>query len=312
MQSVRKIICLLVAIGFLLSLNMAKTFAEGSAMTDWDREIISATGYGVGDPARAKNPGHLRIMAHQAAILDGYRRLAEQGQGIQVSGNSSIADNISTGDVVSGQFEAVVKRARIVSESYDEYNNCTVVMEVPLFGVTNSIAKAVFKPVEKEAFPQPTININVDNSVNQTVNQTVNQSQTINQNQTVNNGTSSAQENTNVSTVSAGGYTGLIVDCSGLGLKPVMSPVIRNANQQPIYGYKNLDYDRVIAHGMASYTTSMSGNVSRAGSNPLIVKAVSLAEHNSYPVLSMNDSNKVLSANQSSHFLEMCAVVFVR
>ena len=174
MQSVRNLICLLVVTGFLLSLNMAKTFAEGSAMTDWDREIISATGYGVGDPARAKNPGHLRIMAHQAAILDGYRRLAEQGQGIQVSGNSSIADNISTGDVVSGQFEAVVKRARIVSESYDEYNNCTVVMEVPLFGVTNSIAKAVFKPVEKEDFPQPTININVDNSVNQTVNQTVN------------------------------------------------------------------------------------------------------------------------------------------
>ncbi|MBP3781434.1 MAG: hypothetical protein ILA30_07190, partial [Selenomonas sp.] len=168
------------------------------------------------------------------------------------------------------------------------------------------------KPVEKEAFPQPTININVDNSVNQTVNQTVNQSQTINQNQTVNNDTAPAQENTNVSTVSAGGYTGLIVDCSGLGLKPVMSPVIRNADQQAIYGYKNLDYDRVIAHGMASYTTSLSGNVSRAGNNPLIVKAVSLAEHNSYPVLSMNDANKVLTANQSSHFLEMCAVVFIR
>ena len=58
MQSVRNLICLLVVTGFLLSLNMAKTFAEGSAMTDWDREIISATGYGVGNPARAKNPGH--------------------------------------------------------------------------------------------------------------------------------------------------------------------------------------------------------------------------------------------------------------
>lgn len=97
-----------------------------------------------------------------------------------------------------------------------------------------------------------------------------------------------------------------------MGLQPVMSPVIRNANQQPIYGYKNLDYDRVIAHGMASYVTSMSGNVSRAGSNPLIVKAVSLAEHNSYPMLSEHDANMVLPANQSSHFLEMCAVVFVR
>lgn len=310
MRMIRYIVCFWVVVGFLVSVNITKTFAEGSAVTDWDREIISGTGYGVADPARAKNPGHARIMAHQAAVLDAYRRLAEQGQGIQISGNSSIADNISTGDVVSGQFEAVVKRAKIVSESYDEYNNCTVVMEVPLFGVTNSIAKAVFKPVEKEEFPKPTININVDNSVHQ--NQTVNQNQTINQNQTVNNGSAPVQEKTNNNTISAGGYTGLIVDCRGLGLKPVMSPVIRNENQQAIYGYKNLDYDRVIAHGMASYTSSMTGNVSRAGSNPLVVKAVSVTEHNSYPVLSMNDANMVLTANQSAHFLEMCAVVFIR
>ena len=280
MESLRKIICFLVVIGFLLSLNMPQTFAAGSAMTDWDREIITGTGYGVADPAKAKNPGHARIMAHQAAMLDAYRRLAEQAKGIHITANSSISDNISTGDVVVGEVDAVVKRARVVSENYDEYGNCSVVMEVPLFGVNNSIAKAVLKPVAKEAFPAPTVN---ETTIQSTVNVTI-----------------------------TGGYTGLIIDCSGLGLKPVMSPVIRNANQQPIYGYKNLDYDRVIDKGMASYASGMNGNLSRAGSKPLIIKAVRVEDHNSYPVVDTVDADRILLENQKSHFLDNCAVVFVR
>ena len=280
MKSFRKIIYFLAVIGFLLSLNIPKTFAAGSAMTDWDREIITGTGYGVADPAKAKNPGHARIMAHQAAMLDAYRRLAEQAKGIHVTATSSISDNISTGDVVVGEVDAVVKRARVVSENYDEYGNCSVVMEVPLFGVNNSIAKAVLKPVVKEAFPAPTVN---ETTIQSTVNVTI-----------------------------TGGYTGLIIDCSGLGLKPVMSPVIRNANQQPIYGYKNLDYDRVIDKGMASYASGMNGNLSRAGSKPLIIKAVRVEDHNSYPVVDTVDADRILLENQKSHFLDNCAVVFVR
>lgn len=280
MESLRKIICFWAIIGFLLSLNMPQTFAAGSAITDWDREIITGTGYGVADPAKAKNPGHARIMAHQAAILDAFRRLAEQAKGIHITANSSISDNISTGDVVVGEVDAVVKRARVVSENYDEYGNCSVVMEVPLFGVNNSIAKAVLKPVVKEAFPAPTVN---ETTIQSTVNVNI-----------------------------TGGYTGLIIDCSGLGLKPVMSPVIRNANQQPIYGYKNLDYDRVIDKGMASYASGMNGNLSRAGSKPLIIKAVWVEDHNSYPVVDTVDADRILLENQKSHFLDNCAVVFVR
>ena len=280
MKLLGKFICIFVGIGFWISLNMVHSFAAGSAMTDWDREIITGTGYGVADPGKAKNPGHARIMAHQAAMLDAYRRLAEQAKRIHITANSSISDNISTGDVVVGEVDAVVKRARVVSENYDEYGNCSVVMEVPLFGVNNSIAKAVLKPVAKEAFPAPTVN---ETTIQSTVNVTI-----------------------------TGGYTGLIIDCSGLGLKPVMSPVIRNANQQPIYGYKNLDYDRVIDKGMASYASGMNGNLSRAGSKPLIIKAVRVEDHNSYPVVDTVDADRILLENQKSHFLDNCAVVFVR
>ena len=245
--------------------------AGGSAATDWENDIITATGYGAPSD-RAKNPGHKKILAHQAAMLDGYRRLAEQAKGIHITADSSIADNVSTGDIVTGAVDAVIKRAKVVSESYDEYGNCSLTMEVPLYGVSNSIARMALKPVEQEAFPAPSVNTDITVTAN---------------------------------------YTGLIVDCRGMGLKPTMSPVIFNTSQQAIYGYKNLAYDNVVASGMASYVVSMNGNVSRAGSNPLIVKAVRLERNNSYPVVSVADADRILLENQKSHILDRCAVVFI-
>ena len=283
------------AICFVLCLGVGTLFAaQGSAVTDWENDIISGTGYGT-PPDRAKNPGHARILAHQAAMLDAYRRLAEQAKGIHITADSTMEDNIMSGDIVAGEVDAVIKRAKIVpgSETYDEYGNCTVTLEVPLYGVTNSIAKVALKPVAKEAFPAPSVNVSVSVGTSTEV--------------------TSSSATAPVGNVTATGvYTGLVVDCSGLGLQPVMSPVIRNTEQKPIYGYKNLDYDKVISNGMASYANGMSGNKSRAGNNPLVVKAVSVENHNSYPVISTADANKVLTENQASHFLDNCAVVFVR
>jgi len=90
-----------------------------------------------------------------------------------------------------------------------------------------------------------------------------------------------------------------------------MSPVIKNAEGTPIYGYKNLDYDKVITNGMAGYTTDIS-RAARAGSNPLVVRAVSLDNHNGNPVLSVADANRVLIENGATGFLDSARVVFLR
>ena len=90
-----------------------------------------------------------------------------------------------------------------------------------------------------------------------------------------------------------------------------MSPVIKNANGTPIYGYKNLDYDKVISSGMAGYTEDIT-NSPRAGSNPLVVRAVSLENHNGNPVISVADANRVLMENNVTKFLDKTNVVFVR
>ncbi|WP_315437226.1 LPP20 family lipoprotein [uncultured Selenomonas sp.] len=107
-----------------------------------------------------------------------------------------------------------------------------------------------------------------------------------------------------------GGYTGVIIDCTGLGLRPAMSPVIKAENGQPIYGYKNLDVDKVVASGMASYAHS-DAEATRAGANPLHLRAVSV-DHNANPVLSAGDANRLLLENSASGFLDATNVVFLR
>ena len=107
-----------------------------------------------------------------------------------------------------------------------------------------------------------------------------------------------------------GGYTGVIIDCTGLGLRTAMSPVIKAENGRPIYGYKNLDSDKVVASGMASYARS-DADATRAGANPLRLRAVSI-DNGANPVLSANDANRLLLENNASGFLDATNVVFLR
>ncbi|MBR0101880.1 MAG: hypothetical protein IJQ01_00100 [Selenomonadaceae bacterium] len=105
-------------------------------------------------------------------------------------------------------------------------------------------------------------------------------------------------------------YTGLIVDCRGLGLKTAMSPTIKNINGTKIYGHKNLDVDKIIAMGMVDYVSD-SGRVERAGTNPLIIRAVALDNFNRDPVVSLEDSNRILVENYATKFLKALKVVFL-
>ncbi|MBR0260811.1 MAG: hypothetical protein IJQ85_03355 [Selenomonadaceae bacterium] len=107
-----------------------------------------------------------------------------------------------------------------------------------------------------------------------------------------------------------GDYTGLVIDCRGLGLKTAMSPVVKNANGTKIYGHKNLDVDKMISMGMVDYVNDPE-KISRAGKNPLVVKAIALDNFNCDPVVSIEDSNRILIENYVTKFLKDLNVVFL-
>lgn len=309
---------LMLVLGLLLVLPATSGLA---AEVDWDGGKIVAQGMGVA-PSNAVNPAQARIMARRAAVVDGYRQLAEAVRGVNVDAETKVENMMVSSDVVKTKVSAMVKGARVIAEGPIPGGGYQVTMEVGMFGVSNSVAQAVLpKPPVVQAFPEPVpavtpsappapavqVNVNVDAKASLPAPPPVPvpappaapaapvapQQPAVTSNPT-----------------SVGGYTGLVVDCRGLGLKPVMSPVIKNADGQAIYGASNLDYDKVIAEGMASYTTNPS-SISRAGSNPLMVKAVSLDNHNGNPVLSVADANLVLMENSKTSFLNNLKVVFL-
>ena len=241
-------------------------------------------------------------MARRAAGVDGYRQLAESINGVQVDAESTVEDLVITSDIVRTKVSALVRGAQVISERPVE-GGYEVTMKIAMFGSSNSLAEAVMpSETKREPFPTPVQSVapsqpayDSSTSIDIRIDVTSKQPAPI-----------AAPNNDAI-----GGYTGLIVDCRGLNLNPVMSPVIKNADGESIYGHKNLDPDYVIANGMASYTADINMS-DRAGNNPLVVKAVSLENHNGYPVLSTADANRVLIENKASGFLDKTKVVFVR
>ena len=104
-------------------------------------------------------------------------------------------------------------------------------------------------------------------------------------------------------------YTGLIVDCRGLNISQAFAPAIKSVDGVEIYAYKNIGYSTTVSKGMVEYSDTL--NAPRAGNSPLIVKAVKISDKCDV-VVSTEDSDKILSANQLTNFLKDCAVVFVR
>ena len=283
----RRIIGLLAAC-LLLLCNVAM-----AAGADFELNRVEADGFGL-PPDYAVSAAQARLMARRAAISDAQRNLAEQIAGVQVDSETTVQNLQISSDIVKTRVSALLKGAKVISESYED-GACHVVIALPLYGVNNSLASAVLpRTTRREAFPA-TILPEPDEPM-----YTPTQPET-----------TTTPTTTTITNRQSGTYTGIIVDCTGLDLRTAMSPVIKTTAGEPIYGYKNLDSKKVIKNGMAGYASSYSGNVSRAGSNPLIVKAVGV-DHYFNPVVNVADAKIILEENGYTHFLDNCAVVFIR
>lgn len=283
----RKILGLLTA---CLLLMCSVAMAAGA---DFELNRVEADGFGL-PPDYAISGAQARLMARRAAISDAQRNLAEQIAGVQVDSETTVQNLQISSDIIKTHVSALLKGAKVISESYED-GACHVVMALPLYGVSNSLASAVLPhTTHRESFPTTILPEPDEPQYTPTQPETT----TIPTTSTITNRQS-------------GTYTGIIVDCTGLGLRPAMSPVIKTTAGEKIYGYKNLDSKKVIKNGMAGYASSFSGNVSRAGSNPLIVRAVGV-DHYFNPVVNVADAKIILEENGYTHFLDNCAVVFIK
>jgi len=110
-------------------------------------------------------------------------------------------------------------------------------------------------------------------------------------------------------------YTGLIVDCRGLGVVPSLHPLILVEDQfKMIYGPDSIKSRDIYMNGVVLYTDTpaRARNNERAGNNPLTVKAVSAAgQIPTNVVVTVADAKTIMSADLDTQILSRANVIFV-
>ncbi|MBQ1511654.1 MAG: LPP20 family lipoprotein [Selenomonadaceae bacterium] len=137
----------------LLAMTMASAFASDGV--DWENQKVIVTGMGIAPPT-AVNAAQARMLARRAAVVDGYRQMAEQINGVQVDAESTVENMMILSDIVRTKVSACIKGARVLDEQILPDGSYAVRMEVPMFGSSNSLAAAVLqRPAMRQPFPAP-------------------------------------------------------------------------------------------------------------------------------------------------------------
>ena len=259
---------------YLLAAVLILCSSVASAETDISSGTIQAEGIGAAaQPAAA---------GYRAAKVDAYRNLLETIKGVSLDAETTVEMAFTVSDTIKTKVAGTVQGARVVKQ-YKDADGYHVILEAPMYGV-NSVAAAVIDAVIPPAhvpapLPEPA--------------------------------QFSPAAPPALPAPSGGNYTGVVVDCSGLGLSTAMAPGIFSENLEIVYGLENFSREQVVNRGYVGYSKSVDSGTGRAGVNPLVVKAVSIHKFVN-PVISGEDAAKILAANKSAGFLAAGNVVFVK
>ncbi len=83
---------------------------------NWTEQIIEAKGEAAIDNDRFKNPAQARLMAQRGAVVVAQRNLLEIIKGVNVTGETTVEDMITTRDFIYSRVDGVIKGAQLVGE----------------------------------------------------------------------------------------------------------------------------------------------------------------------------------------------------
>jgi hypothetical protein len=283
---------LFLAITFLVTLSAQDNFIgdvfENGSINYGDR-TIQAIGIGF-IPENVINAGQARRSAMRIAKQDALRQLIEIVNGVNVTSETTVSGAMFD-DVIKTQVQGAIRGARQIGQpKYLSDTSVEVVYEVKMADISR-----VLLPMAEKA---PTLTFD---DTNVTVSGTV----------------AAAPEQHQAGTdtgVKSGGVTGIIIDGTGLGLRPAMSPRILNQSGSVVYGPGQYSRDYAAANGVAGYAKSLDQAKSdtRVQGNPLIIRAASTSGSTSADVIISNaDAGKLAVADGAAGLLKNCRVMFV-
>lgn len=256
---------------------------------DWSNECYYATGEGT-IPSNNEEPNRARahLKAKGYARMQAISNILIAIDGTSISSTTSGKDYIAQDPQLRQTIEGYVSKAELVSDKQQITSGDTVVVatvRMPLYG-ENGIGSAILKSMQRQDTDAP---VSVEKCA--------------------------GLKEPSIPTGISGPFTSLIVDAGGLNLHKSISPRIRLANGSEIWGKLNTNIGILQGRGTVAYAGSIdeAKQHSRAGNNPLIVKAISRAGNLFMcdAVITDLDADRISRENKTSGFLDNFNVIFV-
>ena len=206
----------------------------------WEERKIIATGIGSPNPDAAPAAQHAGAL--RAARLLALRNAIELVKGIFINSSSTVENFMSTSGVVTTQVSGFVKGFQQSGrERYMSDGSVEVTMEIQLDG-SGGITEML-------------LGSSLNNSPN-----TIAVSNEMNTDKIV--------------------FSGLIIDCKGLNVKPALSPRLLDENGKEIYGSANVQKEWAVKYGIVGYakTIENAAKIDRVGQHPGTIKALKSSE----------------------------------
>jgi hypothetical protein len=278
--------------------NVTQTFGDNQTV-NWTDQVVRAVGIG------APNPNlpiaAQRTAAIRAAKLDAVRNILETIKGIYLTSETTVRNAIVENDVIKTRVEGLAQNFKQVGEPrYMSDGSVELAVEMPITGqILDALLPSQFGGGQFMTAGQlvcPTCG------------------QPWPQGRPVPPGVTLQQVGGTTSTVSSGVYTGLIIDCKGLGVRPAMAPKVVDEQGNEVYGSKFVSRDWAVEIGMVGYDKDLmrARQNDRVTNNPLVVKAIQSSGPNKTDVvISANDAAMIHQAAANQNFLDKCKVMFI-
>ncbi len=266
--------CFVIALCAVAQIQPVVTGEDGEGSVNWESRVIVARG--IGAPNLDLPEAARRPGAIRAAQMVALRNALETVKGIYLNSSTTVQNFMTTSDVITSQISGYIKGFEQKGrERYMSDGSVEVTMEIPLDGIGG-------------------INdLLLGNTVGDTPLVTKFQ------------GKKAKKEVI---------FSGLIIDCRGLKVKPALSPKVLDEDGKEIYGSTYVTKEWAVKYGVVGYAKTVEGaaKLGRVGDKPGKVKAVKSSGDNSTDiVISKDDAADIRSASKNLKFLSECRVVFV-
>ena len=278
---------------------VTQNFDENQSV-NWSSQVVRATGIGAPNPDMPL--AAQRSNAIRAAQLDALRNLLETIKGIYLTSETTVRNAMVENDVIRTSVEGLARNFKQVEgPKYMSDGSVEVVYEMPITGgILDAVLPTQFGggqfmtagqmvcPTCGQPWPQgkpvpPGVNL-----------------------QQVGGATMTA--------TASGVYTGLVIDCKGLGIRPAMAPKVVDEQGNEVYGSKFVSREWAVEIGMVGYDKDVNRarQNDRVTNNPLVIKGMQASGPNKTDVVISNaDAALIHQASANQNFLDKCKVMFI-